>query len=59
MQNLSLLLLKVLSGIIRYSKFVPQDLRAYVLYIIQCRPTQNKRGEGAAIFTTIVHKLLQ
>lgn len=40
--RISLLLLQVLSGIVRYSKFVPQDFRAYALYIIQCRPRKKK-----------------
>lgn len=40
--RISLLLLQVLSGIVRYSKFVPQDFKAYALYIIQCRPKKKK-----------------
>ena len=54
--RISLLLLQVLSGIVRYSKFVPQDFSTYTLYIIQCRP---RKKNGAAIFTNLVHKLLQ
>lgn len=55
--RISLLLFQVLSGTVRYSKFVPQDFKAYVLYIIQCRPTKMAQPYLQIEFTNCCSKM--
>lgn len=42
MQNISPAFASLVRNSKVYSKFVPQDFKAYALYIIQCRPRKKK-----------------